>query len=43
MLVAAVGTVILMPLGVPLTLGVTWVAASWLGRADASRHRKVAP
>ncbi|HZX84282.1 MAG TPA: hypothetical protein VFF19_11995 [Reyranella sp.] len=36
-------TMVMVALGVPLTLGVTWVAASWLGRADACHHRKVAP
>lgn len=36
-------TMVMVALGVPLTLGVTWLAAGWLGRADVPRHRQAAP
>jgi len=36
-------TMVLVALGVPLTLGVTWLAAGLLGRAAAARHRQAAP
>jgi predicted Na+-dependent transporter len=36
-------TMVMVALGVPLTLGVTWLAAGWFGRADAARHRQAAP
>jgi BASS family bile acid:Na+ symporter len=35
-------TMVMVALGVPLTLGITWAAAGWLGRADAVRQRQAA-